>query len=109
MSTNFAKTLRTKRGFLSRAFNSLIDCLKDKRIDRLKIKISLATVIEKYENLKPTFDKLVILYREEENSEAAEAELNKMYEIRSLVMESKSMAGKILEEIEKKKKEVRPK
>ena len=109
MSTNFAKTLRTKKGFLNKSFDRLSDCLKDKIIDRLKVKSSLAIVIDKYENLKPTFDKLVRLYREEENNEAAEAELNKMDEIRSLVMESKSIAGKILEEIEKKENEVRPK
>ena len=95
MSTNFAKTLRTQRGFLSRAFNSLSDCLKDKMIDSLKVRISLATVIEKYENLNPTFDKLVRLYREEGNNEAAEAELNKMDQLKSLVIEGKSIAGKI--------------
>ena len=67
MSTNLAKTLGTKRGHLSRAFNSLSECLKEKKIDSGKIKKYLNSVTEKYEDLKPMSNKLVDLYREEEN------------------------------------------
>ena len=109
MAINLAKTLGTKKGHLSRAINSLNDCLETEAINIVQIKKYLDSVIEKYKDLKPISDKLVELYRDEENDEAAETELNKMDEIESKVMQIKSIAENTLEEIKRNKDEIKTK